>query len=92
MLLIQLIFYRIKVDDVVGKSEGSVRTVRDTSSENAVKTLQWLLKSVSNLKSDVSQINQNFNVSKTLQHSDEIQKQINLIQVLKLLLHYLTNA
>ncbi len=76
-----MIFYRIKVDEVVGKSGGSVRTVRDTSSENAVKTLQWLLKSVSNLKADVNQINQNFNVSKTLQHSDEVQKQINLVKV-----------
>ncbi len=67
---------------MLGKSGGSVRTVRDTSSENAVKTLQWLLKSVSNLKVDVNQINQNFNVSKTLQHSDDVQKQINLVQVL----------
>jgi hypothetical protein len=66
----------------VGKSEGSVRNVRDTSSENAVKTLQWLLKSVSNLKSDVNQINQNFNVSNTLQHSDQVQKQISLVQVI----------
>ncbi|EFX88518.1 hypothetical protein DAPPUDRAFT_310714 [Daphnia pulex] len=76
----ELDLLKIKVDEVVGKSGGSVRTVRDTSSENAVKTLQWLLKSVSNLKADVNQINQNFNVSKTLQHSDEVQKQINLVQ------------
>lgn len=64
------------------KSGGTVRNTRDTSSENAVKTLQWLLKSVSNLKADVNQINQGLNVSKTLQHAEEVQKQIHLIQVL----------
>lgn len=61
-----------------------MRTVRDTSSENAVKTLQWLLKSVSGLKTDVNQINQNLNVSKSIQLADEVQKQIRLVQVLTL--------
>lgn len=73
--------FRSQVETIVEKSGSSVRFTRDTSSENAVKTLQWLLKSVSNLKADVNQINQSFNISKTLQHAEEVQKQIHLVQV-----------
>lgn len=71
------------MEAVEEKSGGFVRTVRDTSAENAVKTLQWLLKSVSNLKIDVNQINQSLNVSKSFQQAEEVQKQIHLVQVLK---------
>lgn len=69
------------METVLEKSDVSIRTPRDTSAENAVKTLQWLLKSVNNLKTDVNQINQSLNVSKTFQHADEVQKQIHLVQV-----------
>ena len=71
------------MENILSKSDALTRTTRDTSSENAVKTLQWLLKSVSNLKADVNSINQNFNFTKTLQNSEELQKQMNLLQVLK---------
>ncbi|KAI9564169.1 hypothetical protein GHT06_007907 [Daphnia sinensis] len=76
----ELDLLKSKVESLIGTSEGSVRTARDTSSENAVKTLQWLLKSVSNLKTDVNQINQNLNISKSIQLADEVQKQIRFVQ------------
>ena len=50
-------------------------------SENAAKTLHWLLKSVSSLKSDVNQINRNINVTRAFQQSEEVQKKMHLLQV-----------
>ena len=50
-------------------------------SENMSKTVHWLLKSVSSLKSDVNQINRNANVTGEFQQSEEVQKQIHLLQV-----------
>lgn len=49
--------------------------------ENTSKTLHWLLKSVSSLKSDMNQINRNVNVTSEFQQSEQVQKQIHLLQV-----------
>lgn len=57
------------------------RFTRDAPSDNAVKTLQWLLKSVNQLKADVNQINQNINVQAINQFSEDLRKQTHVMQV-----------
>ena len=52
-----------------------------TASENAAKSLQWLLKSVNEIRAELNQLNSNLNLAGTAQQTEEFNKQINLIQV-----------
>lgn len=58
--------------------EGSERSA---ASENATKTLHWLLKSVNELRSELDQINLNQNFSGSLHQSEDVKKQMALVQV-----------
>ena len=63
--------------------QGSSRLIHnvETSSENAAKTLQWLLSSVNELKNDVAQIDRNLNFSAAMQRSERIDQQLDSLQL-----------
>ena len=54
---------------------------RTTLSENTIKTVDWLVKSVTELRSEIDQINSQMNLTGSFQQSEDIGKQISLIQV-----------
>lgn len=72
-------FFRIELEEVKARNS-SVET--STASENAAKSLQWLLKSVNEIRTELNQLNSNLNLSGTAQQAEEFNKQINLIQVI----------
>ena len=63
--------------------QGSSRLIHnvETSSENAAKTLQWLLSSVNELKNDMAQIDRNLNFSAAMQRSERIDQQLDSVQL-----------
>ena len=53
----------------------------ETASENAAKTLHWLLSTVNELKTDLVELNQQMNLSQALQQSDDVLKHLHLFKV-----------
>lgn len=54
---------------------------QNASSENVIKTVQWLTNSLTELRSEIDQINSNLNLTGYMQHSDDVNKQIGFITV-----------
>ena len=69
------------MEEVKQLNDDPARNIRTTSSENAVKTRQWLMDSVNEMRSEMDQINRKWNLSGIYQHSQQVQNQIRLIQV-----------
>lgn len=59
------------------------RFPRDAPPDNAGKSLQWLLKTVNQLKDDMNQIGKNINVQTINQLADDLRKQTHIMQVSK---------
>ena len=75
---------RGEMEELKQLKDDPVRNLRTASSENAAKTRQWLMDSVSQLRNEMDQINQKWNLSGIYQHSEQFQNQIHLIQVNRL--------
>lgn len=72
-------FFRSELEEVKARNNSADTS---TASENAAKSLQWLLKSVNEIRAELNQLNLNLNLSGTAQQAEEFNKQINLIQVI----------
>ena len=83
--LVDIRCLRKEMEELKELMDDPMRNVRTASSENAVKTRQWLMDSVAQLRDEIDQINHKWNQSTIYQNSQHVQNQIHLVQVSELI-------